>query len=161
PGVYHVQQGDTLQAIAQASYGDSALWYRIADANGLASSTDLKVGQTLNIPNRIGTINNNSSTFKPYDPATIVGDTTPHMAMPNGGCGGVGRLGVAIVAVAVTVMTGGGAIGCALGSMASQAVGLASGTIDKFSWKSVALSAVAGGVSGAISGLGIASAVGK
>jgi nucleoid-associated protein YgaU len=39
PGAYTVRTGDTLQSIAQGAYGDSALWYRIAEANGLASST--------------------------------------------------------------------------------------------------------------------------
>jgi nucleoid-associated protein YgaU len=31
---YTVQAGDTLQSIAQAVWGDSSLWYLIADANG-------------------------------------------------------------------------------------------------------------------------------
>jgi nucleoid-associated protein YgaU len=32
PGSYQVANGDTLQSIAQGAYGDSSLWYRIADA---------------------------------------------------------------------------------------------------------------------------------
>jgi len=46
-----VQAGDTLQGIAQSAYGDSALWYLVAEANGLSSDADLRVGQTLTIPN--------------------------------------------------------------------------------------------------------------
>ncbi|SDF64610.1 YD repeat-containing protein [Massilia sp. PDC64] len=50
-----------------------------------------------------------------------------------------------------------GAIGGAAGSIASQAVGIAIGAQDSFSWKGVALSAVGGGVSaGVASGLGSA-----
>jgi nucleoid-associated protein YgaU len=30
-----VRTGDSLQTIAQAAYGDSQLWYLIADASGL------------------------------------------------------------------------------------------------------------------------------
>ncbi|QJW83460.1 LysM peptidoglycan-binding domain-containing protein [Ramlibacter terrae] len=109
PGAYQVQSGDSLRGIAQSAYGDSSLWYRIAEANGLSSSSDLRAGQTINIPNRVGTISNNSTTFKPYDPSAIVGDTTPNMPTPSsgGGCGGVGQLLMVVVAVAATIFTAG------------------------------------------------------
>lgn len=187
PGAYQVRAGETLQDVAQAAYGDSSLWYRIAEANGLASSSDLKVGQTLNIPNRVSTVSNNNTTFKPYDPSRIEGDTTPNLAAPpEKGCGGVGKLLMVVVAVVVTVLTagalapvmgpaaaaagaattglagalsagaaalGGGigfagaAIAGAVGSIAGQLVGLATGDVQKFSWKGVALSALSAGVS--------------
>jgi nucleoid-associated protein YgaU len=60
---YPVQSGDTLQSIAQAAYGDSSLWYRIANANGLSGNEDLRVGQTLNIPTKVGDTHNNASTY--------------------------------------------------------------------------------------------------
>jgi YD repeat-containing protein len=160
PGAYQVRSGDTLQSIAQGAYGDSALWYRIAEANGLASSNDLKVGQTLNIPNRVSTIHNNTSTFKPYDPSRIEGDKTPDMAMPksDSGCGGVGKVLMVIVAVLVSCFVGPGPLAAVLSSLASQAVGLATGAIDRFSWTSLALSVVsqgmASGMEGAFQGLG-------
>lgn len=160
PGSYQVRSGDTLQSIARGAYGDGALWYRIADANGLASSNDLKIGQSLTIPNRPGTIHNNSGTFKPYDPSRIEGDKTPNMAMPEngGGCGGAGKLLMVIVAVVVTAFVGPSLLAAVLSSVASQAVGLATGTIDRFSWKSIALSAagagIANGLSGSFSNLG-------
>jgi YD repeat-containing protein len=121
PGAYQVRSGDTLQSIAQGAYGDSLLWYRIAEANGLASSSDLKVGQTLNIPNRVSTISNNNATFKPYDPTRIEGDMTPHLATPSDkGCGGVGKLLMVIIVVVVTIMTAGaGAVLASGGTLAT------------------------------------------
>ena len=53
PGSYRIQAGDTLQSIAQQAYGDSRLWYLVAEANGLASDRDLRVGATVTIPNRV------------------------------------------------------------------------------------------------------------
>jgi YD repeat-containing protein len=187
PGAYQVRDGDTLQGIAQAAYGDSALWFRIAEANGLASSRDLRVGQTLNIPNRVSTISNNSTTFKPYDPSRVQGDMTPYMAMPDAACGGVGKLVMLVVAVVATIYTAGAlsgvmslaegftaglgiaqgaavttglagtlgtvgtmAVAGAAGSIASQLVGLGIGAIEKFSWKSVALSAIGSGVAAGV-----------
>ncbi|WP_288406907.1 LysM domain-containing protein, partial [uncultured Herbaspirillum sp.] len=52
-GQYPVQSGDTLQSIALAAYGDSSLWYEIADANGLSGNADLKVGEVLTIPTKL------------------------------------------------------------------------------------------------------------
>ncbi|HEY8356841.1 MAG TPA: LysM peptidoglycan-binding domain-containing protein [Ramlibacter sp.] len=182
PSAYQVQSGDTLQGIAQSAYGDSSLWYRIADANGFSSSSELRAGQTISIPNRVGTISNNSTTFKPYDPTRMVGDTTPNLPPPaqGGGCGGVGQVLMLVVAVVVTIYTAGlltpavsgaatgfgatmaagmgtlgagtvasvatGVVAAGVGSVASQLVGLATGTIDKFSWKQVASAAIGGGI---------------
>ncbi|RYF17824.1 MAG: LysM peptidoglycan-binding domain-containing protein [Comamonadaceae bacterium] len=128
PGTYIVQPGDTLQSVAKAAYGDSALWYRIAEANGLATSNDLKVGQTLHIPNRVSTIHNNDGTFKPYDPTRVMGDVTPNLPMPEGGCGGVGQLLMVIVAIVVTIYSAGlaaGAFAPAGAAAAPWATGLA------------------------------------
>lgn len=124
PGSYTVQGGDTLQSIARSAYGDSGLWYRIAEANGLSSDRDLRVGQTLNIPNKVGGVHNDSQTFEPYDPSRVVGDTTPNLPMPSasGGCGAVGMIIVAIVAVVATVITA-GAASVAAGALASAAAG--------------------------------------
>lgn len=216
PGVYIVSPSDTLQSIARSAYGDSSLWYRIAEANGLSSDRDLKVGQTITIPNRVAALSNNAKTFKPYDPSVIRGDTTPNLPVPpppaasgGGGCGGLGQILTLVVVVAVayvtqqyylanyasattvatattaaTTVTGsaqvtaalaaGGsyttgslvaaaAIGGAAGNIAGQLVGNALGIQQGFSWNSVALSAIGGGIgagigvmangSGALSGL--------
>ena len=108
-GSYVVNRGDTLQAIAQGAYGDSSLWYLIADANGLGANQTLLAGQMLVIPNRVGTTQNNANTFKPYDQSLVIGDITPNMPNPpaksSGGCGGLGQLLVVIVAIVVTVVT--------------------------------------------------------
>ena len=114
PGTYEVRQGDTLQSIARGAYGDSQLWYRIAEANGLAGDRDLRVGQTLSIPNIAGTVHNDFDSFKPYDPSKITGDTTPTLPAPTsggGGCGALGQILMIVVAVVVTIYTAGAAAG--------------------------------------------------
>ncbi|WP_256082115.1 DUF4214 domain-containing protein [Massilia sp. YIM B04103] len=155
PSSYSVQSGnETLQTIAQAVWGDSKLWYLIADANSLEINSKLKVGDILNIPLRANTVHNDYSTFRPYDAAEAVGNTTPMPVPKHGGkCGGVGQLVMIVVAVVVTYFTAGAlggvmgqVIGAAAGSVASQAAGMAMGIQDKFSWKSVALAAVSAGV---------------
>ncbi|MDP9992345.1 YD repeat-containing protein [Variovorax boronicumulans] len=110
PGTYAVSAGDTLQGIARGAYGDESLWYLIADANGLGSNADLKAGQVLTIPTKVGSANNANS-FKPYDPSRTIGDTNPNMPMPEadkgGGCGGIGQIIMIVVAVVATVFTAG------------------------------------------------------
>lgn len=46
---YTVQEGDTLETIAERVYGDRSQFTRIQEANGV-ESTNLQVGQTLVIP---------------------------------------------------------------------------------------------------------------
>ncbi|WP_454056445.1 LysM peptidoglycan-binding domain-containing protein [Cupriavidus sp. Marseille-Q8015] len=168
PGSYTVQNGDSLQSIARSAYGDSALWYRIAEANGLSSDRDLRVGQTLNIPNKVTGVHNDGGVFKPYDPSKIVGDTTPNLPMPaaKGGCGIIGAVVMVIVAVVVSVLTYGaaapymgtlvaGAVAGAAGSIASQVVGNVIGAQKGFDFKAVALAAVGGAVAGGLSNLAV------
>jgi LysM repeat protein len=109
PGAYRIGAGDTLQGIAQAAYGDSKLWYLIADANGLSSDNDLRVGQTLNIPNRVADIHNSAGDFKPYDASSVVGSTQPNLPDPpaqlgGGGCGGMLGIIALVIVVVVTVI---------------------------------------------------------
>src|SRR5262249_60626070 len=108
PGTFKVRAGDTLQSVALAVWGDSSLWYIIADANGLAAGATLIAGQELVIPNVVSNIHDNASTFRVYDPGQLIGDTTPKLPDPpppppqkHGACGGFGAALVAIVAVAV------------------------------------------------------------
>ncbi|OZG69932.1 hypothetical protein BTA51_28610, partial [Hahella sp. CCB-MM4] len=120
---YTVAQGDTLQGIAASQWGDSSLWYLIADANGLSGGEALTSGLNLVIPNVVTNVHNNAGTFRPYEPGLAIGDTTPTLPEPpppsNGGkCGGAGLI-VMIVAVAVTAIVApymAGAIADAVGA---------------------------------------------
>jgi YD repeat-containing protein len=194
-GIYTVRTGDTLASIAQQLYGDSALWYKIAEANGLSAQAQLSEGQTLMLPVGVIRSAHNAATLNPYDPSEVIGDlspTTPQPPKQSKGCGVFGAIVLAVVAVAVTVVTAGaalaatsasitslssgmstilgtsvfggsvvsgigagtligaGAIGGAVGSIARQGLGVATGLQDSFSWKGVALSAIGGGVSAGV-----------
>ncbi|MBL4871645.1 MAG: hypothetical protein JKX72_11915, partial [Robiginitomaculum sp.] len=81
-----------------------------------------------------------------FNPATGAGVLSTFAASAAGGLG----LGVAGTAIATTVI--GGAIAGAVGSIASQVVGVATGIQDKFSWKGVALAAIGGEIGGGVVG---------
>jgi large repetitive protein len=172
---YTVRNGDTLSSIAQTVWGDSSLWYLIADANGLTISDTLQAGEQLSIPNKVTNIHNRSGVYRVYNPGEAIGDDMPILpaepAPPSHNhCGILGQLILVAVAVAVSVVSYGaltdgaiaslnaaeaGALAGAAGSVASQAVGVATGIQDKFSFKSVALSALAGGVGSAAGSLNV------
>ncbi len=203
PSSYTVGNGDTLQSIALAVYGDSKLWYLIADANGISSNSGLTPGKVLTVPNKISNLHNDYSTYKPYNPGQIIGDTTPTLPNPppppppqhGGGCGALAMIVIIVVAIVVTVLTAGAAlavlapaasagmgvmaagsaalagtmgmaglgaamIGAAVGSIASQLVGIGLGVQDKFSWGAVASSALMAGVTAGIGGGGVAGQLG-
>ena len=189
-GTYTVRAGDTLQSIAYGIYGDSSLWYKIAQVNGLSAGSVLTEGQSINLPAGVVRYSHNAGTVKPYDPGATLGDVLPDALHPipappaegGKGCGVIGQIFLVVIAVAVTVVTAGaalaattggtliggistvlssggliGAVGlpgavaigagsAAVGSIASQAVGVATGIQDKFSWNAVALAAIGGGV---------------
>ena len=82
---YVVQSGDSLIDIAQASYGDGALWYVIADANGITAEPGdplptTEVGKAYEIPDVVRS-SQSASTFKPYEMAEIIGNDRP-IAIP-------------------------------------------------------------------------------
>ncbi|WP_229445308.1 HNH/ENDO VII family nuclease [Massilia sp. Leaf139] len=153
---YVVKAGDSLYAIAGAVWGDVSMWYLIAEANGITAETPLTPNQTLTIPNKVTNIHNNSGTSRPYDAGAIIGDlspTLPDAPLPapppqksGGGCGGLGMIIMAVIAVVVTVYAGpaigqaiyaaagGGAVGAGglaavgtLGATAAGAAGMAAG----------------------------------
>ncbi len=114
---YTVQRGETLQSIARSVYGDGRLWYRLADANGLAVAPDAPLldGQTLTLP-KLSLSANNANSFSPYDPSKVVGNTSPNLPdlpMPaqagGGGCGGMGQIIMMVVAIVATIYTAGAA----------------------------------------------------
>ncbi|MCZ4324630.1 LysM peptidoglycan-binding domain-containing protein [Pseudomonas anguilliseptica] len=144
PGNYVVTQGDTLESIAQALWGDSRMWYLIADANGLAPSAVLTPGDNLKIPNVVSSNHNDATTFKPYNPDDVIGDTTPRTINPapppppkpkKKKCGGIAAVVMVVVAVVVTIYTAGAA---------SAAIGAATATT----------ATTAGAVAGAAGGYG-------
>jgi hypothetical protein len=170
-----VREGDTLQSIAQSLFGDAGLWYTIAQANGITGDFQLREGQILTLPRGVVRTTNNAGTYRAYNPASVVGDVQPDTPSPTtpqpqsrgkkNKCGIFGAIILAVVAVAVTVATGGalttafgpvlgGALSAAAGSVVSQAVGVATGIQDRFSFKGVALAALAGGVSGGLRSIG-------
>jgi hypothetical protein len=162
-GSYVVRSGDSLQGIAQNLWGDSGLWYKLAEANGLSGAASLFEGQTLRLPAGVMRNTYNASSVTPYNPAETLGDVTPStpQAVPpkKQKCGGFGQILLAVIAIAITVIApfGGGIIGGALnaaaGSVVSQVVGVATGIQEKFDWKGVATAFISGGVSGGLSGV--------
>jgi len=107
-----VVAGDTLRSIAQRMYGNEGLWYVLASANGMEESQSLTPGMTLRVPD-VKVNSNDSTTFKPYNPAEIIGSTTPQVDYvppppPKKNCGQIVLMIVAVVvAVVVTVFTAG------------------------------------------------------
>jgi hypothetical protein len=103
-GAALVQENDTLQSIAQRTYGDSGLWYVLAEANAIHDNDDLVVGMTLRTP-AVKTVSNSSSTYQPYDPSQVIGPTTPDLPWitppPKAGCDAVAMILMAVVAVAI------------------------------------------------------------
>ena len=177
-GSYVVRSGDSLQAIAQNLWGDSGLWYKLAEANGLSGAASLFEGQTLRLPAGVMRNTYNASSVTPYNPAETLGDVTPStpQAVPpkKQKCGIAGQVLLVIIAVVVTYLTKGAtkeffagvfkamgasattaaaaataashATAAAIGSTVSQAVGVATGIQEKFSWKEVGAAFVSGGV---------------
>ncbi|MHA6823013.1 LysM peptidoglycan-binding domain-containing protein [Ralstonia pseudosolanacearum] len=131
-GQYPIKSGDTLESIAQSAYGDSQLWYQIAQANGLSGNADLRVGQIINIPTRVGGTHNTANTFAPYDPSKVEGSTSPNLPAPSsddgGGCGVIGQVIMIVVAIVVTIYTAGAAAG-AFGAVATGTAGTTAGAV--------------------------------
>lgn len=151
PGTRTVAAGDTLASIAKSVFGDSSLWYLIADANGLSGDRDLRVGQTITVPNRVTGAKNSASSFKPYNPGEVVGNTTPNLPSPpsggggGGGCGGLGMIIMIVVAVVATIYTAGAASAYFAGT-AQLGFGatMAAGTTALASGASLGVAALAG-----------------
>lgn len=153
-----VRAGDTLQSIASALWGDSTLWYLLADANGLKSSDEaLRAGQLLTVPNVITNLHNTANTFKPYDPGLAIGNTQPTLPTPppppanDGACGGFAPMLAFVVAIVATffaqeyaAQAWGAAFGPAEGAVGGAAAGATTVEVG------------AGAVGGATIGTGVA-----
>ncbi len=174
PSNYVVNAGDTLRSIAQAMFGDPALWYVIADANGLAPNEALKPGMSLTIPNRITNLHNTYETFKPYEPGKIIGDTSPKLPDPppppqkgGGGCGGIGLIILIVVIIVAAVLTA-GAAAAAMGAVMAGGATASAATVGA-AWTAgmaamtggMAAGSVAAGMAAAAIGGAIGSVVGQ
>ena len=100
-GSYEVRAGDTLAGIAAQLWGDSSLWFKLAEMNGLGANAALVEGQRLSIPAGVTKNTHNATTFNPYDPSEVIGDIGP-APKPNAKnkCGVFGAVILAAVAVA-------------------------------------------------------------
>ncbi|AMO95565.1 lysM domain protein [Collimonas fungivorans] len=177
---YTSKEGDTLSSIARAVWGDSTLWYLIADANGLTNGDHLIAGQVLTVPNKVGNFHNTSSTFRVYNAGQAIGDTMPILppeplppppptSSSGGGCGGFVQFLAMVVAIVVSAViiyasmgtatpyvtefwgtVGMGAVAGAAGAAASQVVLIAGGEQNGFDWKGVAMAAVGGAVTAGV-----------
>ncbi|MDG9930399.1 LysM domain-containing protein, partial [Pseudomonas sp. GD04042] len=137
PTNYVIVDGDTLQNIAQKIWGDSSMWYLIADANGLSASSALERGTTLTIPNIAGSHSNNADTFKAYDANEVSGDLTPAAKFKppkpkKKKSGGLGSIVMVVVAVVAAVFTAGAAL-AAIG-VAGTAAGATVGGLASAAW---------------------------
>ena len=144
-----VQNGESLRSIAHAVWGDSSLWYKIAEANGMSGDSGLSAGQVLTLPTNVVRTQFNAGTLKAYDPAQALGDLAPTSPVPvepaaaskkGGGCGIVGKILIAVIAVAVTIVVTAGAAAAISGKAFGTALGALTGT-----------GAAAGGTAGAAS----------
>ena len=150
PGYYSVQNdGETWQSIAKNAWGDSKLWYAIAEIN---PAGPVHKGDLVKLPARPNTINNDASTFKPYDPSGLVGSTVPNLPSAyKDNCGGYGRIlstiVTIIVQIVVTRISYSPTLGAAAGNVAGQFVGNLAGSQDGFSVKSFATSVAASYIS--------------
>lgn len=155
-GSVTVQQGETLQSLAQRVYGNSSLWYVLADANGLSDPEgQLVAGTQLNTPNVVVS-SNDASTFKPYNPNEAIGPTSPGLPYitppPKQSCNALAMIIIAIVVIVVTVYTAGAAAG-AMGVTGTTAGGAAATT------GAIGGSVIAGG--GAATGVALGATAGS
>ena len=131
PFYYTVIGGETLGNVAQSIFGDSSLWYVIADANSLSMGpmdrfSGADVGRSLKIPNSDQSLKNNSTTFKPYSESEIIGDLTPDpriLPPPKKKCNIIKVILIVVVAVVATIFTAGAAAMAMAGTLGGAGFG--------------------------------------
>ena len=106
---YVASAGETLQSIAAQLWGDANLWYKLAEANpGLSAGGALGGGTALTVPGGVVGNRHDATTFRPYDPAEAIGNTSPNTPNPpqkGNRCGTLGAIVMVAIAVAVTMLT--------------------------------------------------------
>ena len=135
-GSYTLQSGDTLESIALQVYGDSSLWYLLADANGITDrnahagekGSQLHPGQRLNIPPAASGQHYTNGTHKVLKSQDLIGNTSATTPLPpappapknhTGLLKTLCRIFVAAVAVVITVMSAGALALMAAGGLSS------------------------------------------
>ncbi len=156
---YTVQSGDTLAGIAAQLWGDSSLWYKLAEANGLVGDETLVDGLPLIIPAGVTRNTNSAATFKPYDPNDVTGSTMPTAIKPKikgDNCGIMLILAVVAIAIAVIVAPMAAQfLAPMFGGSATGAAAIAAGEMSAIG------SAGAGTIAGAAAGAAVGGAAGS
>ncbi|HEV7610153.1 MAG TPA: DUF6531 domain-containing protein [Steroidobacteraceae bacterium] len=138
------QQGDTLRGIAARVYGDGNLWYLLAEENGFTQpDTALAAGLIVRLPNRVVSIANNASTFKPFNPADAMGDVSAtQVYTPEAKrCNTFAIFLIMVVVMVVTIIT--------FGALAPAASAPASGGTDALAEAAAQAAAAPAGTAGA------------
>jgi|GEM_PF-1818182 len=158
---YVAAAGDTLQSIAAMVWGDASLWYLLADANAMSGGEQLQAGRSITIPDVVANAHNNAATFRPYNAAGAVGDvspTTPKPVSNHHGCGVVGTIILAAIAIAVTAIVTAGIGAVAAGTTFGEAWGaMMGGTLASLGATTTAAGLSVGGL-GAVGAMGVAAA---
>jgi len=135
-GDYTLKAGDTLESIALQVYGDSSLWYLLADANGVTDrnahagekGSQLHAGQRLIIPPVAGGQHHSNQTHKVIGSSDWLGNTSATTPLPpappqikhhQSPWRIVSTVIVAVVSVVATVMSA-GALGLLAGGLTSS-----------------------------------------
>lgn len=90
-GAYTIKAGDTLESIAFQIYGDSSLWYLIADANGITDrsaragekGSQLHIGLRLNLPQAANGQHHTNGTHKVLSSQDFLGNTSATLGTNN------------------------------------------------------------------------------
>ena len=141
-GAYTLSSGDTLDSIALQVYGDSSLWYLIADANGITDrfaragekGSQLHVGLRLNLPSVTKGQHNTSATQKVLSSNEWIGDTSAVALTPapppkkshSNFWKTIAKIAVVVTAAVVMVMSAGAMAVLAAGTSLS---GIGIGTL--------------------------------
>ncbi|WP_058534249.1 pre-toxin TG domain-containing protein [Legionella saoudiensis] len=157
-GTYTLKPGDSLESIALQVYGDSSLWYLIADANGISDRTaiagkdgQIYIGQSLTIPPAAIGQHHTQATHRILNANKMLGNTSanapiPTLKPPKPKHGSIwGKIIVAIVATVATVLTAGA---FAIGMGATSSI------------FSAGLSALGGAITGSAGAAGIGTILG-
>lgn len=157
---YSVMAGDTLQSIAQNVWGDSSLWYLLADANGLSAGANLAAGQSLTIPDKVTNLHNGIGVSKPYNASDALSNTTPTLPQEpqppapsptkSHGCGVIGDIIATIVSFVVRAATVWmpPQVSAGLADIARQGVEIAVGNQKKFNWAELGMAIVSASIPG-------------